>query len=64
MNMETNFVIGDRVSKKSGKPFLNGEKLEIITGFGINEQDPKKRPCVIFSNGSVCNIDLLNQKEA
>lgn len=53
--------IGDTVKKKSGKPFKNGSMLQIITALGINEQDPNKRPCAIFSDGSVCNIDMLEE---
>lgn len=59
--MENKFKIGEEVEKKSGKPFLNRLKKEIIVGFGINESDPKKRPCAIFSNGSNCNLDLLKE---
>lgn len=53
--------IGDTVKKKSGRPFKNGSILQNITDFGINEQDPNKRPCAIFSDGSVCNIDMLEE---
>lgn len=58
--MKNKFVIGDTVCKKSGKPFKNGSNHQTIVEFGINEQDPNKRPCAIFSDGSVCNLDMLN----
>jgi hypothetical protein len=59
--MENNMgmKVGDTVWKISGKPFKSGEKEEKIVNFGINEQDPKKRRCAIFSDGSTCNLDLL-----
>lgn len=53
-------VDGDTVCKKSGKPFKNGSNHQTIVEFGVNEQDPNKRPCAIFSDGSVCNLDMLN----
>jgi hypothetical protein len=60
--METyNFLVGDTVVKKSKRPFKNGEKKQTITGFGINEKDPKLRPCAIFSDGSTCNLEILNK---
>jgi hypothetical protein len=59
-----NLVIGDRVKKRSGSPFLNRMKTEVIVGFGVNENDPKRRGCAIFSNGSVCNIDLLEKDDS
>lgn len=58
--MKNKFVIGDTVCKKSGKPFKNGSNHQTIVEFGINEQDPNKRLCAIFSDGSVCNLDMLN----
>ena len=59
MKMKSKFVIGDTVCKKSGKPFKNGSNHQTIVEFGINEQDPNKRLCAIFSDGSVCNLDML-----
>jgi hypothetical protein len=59
--MENKFNIGDTVVKKSERPFKNGEKKQVITGFGVNEIDPKQRPCAVFSDGSVCNLDMLNK---
>lgn len=58
--MRNNFAIGNTVCKKSGKPFKNGSNHQTIVEFGINEQDPKKRPCAIFSDGSICNLGMLN----
>lgn len=49
-----NFEIGDRVIKKSGKPFKKSEELDdalvydIIDGFSINENDPLKRQSAIL----------------
>ena len=59
--MNNNFNIGDTVVKKSDRPFKNGEKTQTITGFGINEIDPNKRPCAVFSDGSICNLDMLKK---
>ena len=59
--MGKNFNIGDTVTKKSDKPFKNGEKTQIIVSFGVNEQDPKQRSCAIFDDGSICNLEMLNR---
>lgn len=59
--MGKNFNIGDTVTKKSGKPFLNGQKTQTIVSFGVNEKDPKQRPCAIFDDGSICNLEMLNR---
>jgi hypothetical protein len=56
------FVIGDVLRKKSNKPFKSGQCTEIVKGFTCNEQDPKKRDAVIFSDGSICNISMLMDK--
>jgi hypothetical protein len=61
MKTKTSFNVGDTVTKKSGKPFKNGSTYQTIVEFGINEQDPNQRPCAIFSDGSVCNLDMLNR---
>jgi hypothetical protein len=53
---------GDFVSKLSGKPFKNGEKVQRIVNFGTNEQDPKERECAIFEDNSICNLNLLKKK--
>jgi len=58
--MEKGFKINDTVNKKSGRPFKNGSHIQTIVGFGINCLDPKKRPCGIFDDGSICNLDMLN----
>jgi hypothetical protein len=57
-----NFKPGDIVVKKSDKPFLNGEKTQVIISLGKNEKDPKNRNCAIFSDGSLCNLDMLKHK--
>lgn len=59
--MGKNFNIGDTVTKKSDRPFKNGQKTQTIVSFGVNEQDPKQRPCAIFDDGSICNLDMLNR---
>lgn len=59
--MENEFKINDIVNKKSGRPFKNGSNTQKIVGFGINEQDPKKRPCAIFDDGSNCNLHMLSE---
>jgi len=56
------FNTGDIVVKKSNKPFLNGEKEQVIINLGKNEKDPKNRNCAIFSDGSVCNLQMLKHK--
>jgi hypothetical protein len=59
--MNNDFNIGDTVVKKSERPFKNGDKTQTITGFGVNENDPKQRPCAVFSDGSICNLDILKK---
>jgi len=36
-----NFQIGDKVVKKSGKPFKSTNKVATIKGFLVNPQSPK-----------------------
>jgi hypothetical protein len=55
--------IGDIVIKKSGKPFKSGNREEIIKGFAINEQDPKRKNSIVLSDDSVCNIDMIKIKQ-
>src|SRR3990167_7297842 len=43
-------VIGDIVSKPSGKPFKNGEITDEVVGFEINENDPNKKMGAILKN--------------
>lgn len=52
--------IGDFVIKKSKKPFKSGLKIEKVCGFDVNQIDPKKRQCVVFKNGDICNKSILN----
>ena len=52
-------TIGDKVIKISKKPFKSGKQVETIVGFGTNPTDPKNRPCAQFSDGSVCNLDMI-----
>jgi len=54
-------IVGDKVIKKSKKPFKSGLQIETVKGFSINQTDPKKRECVVFEDGSVCNKELLNK---
>jgi hypothetical protein len=54
-------IVGDKVIKKSKKPFKSGLQIETIKSFSINQTDPKKRECVVFEDGSVCNKELLNK---
>ncbi len=51
--------INDKVIKKSKKPFKSGNQIETVVTFGINETDPKKRECVVFADGSICNLDMI-----
>ena len=55
--------IGDEVIKISKKPFKSGKQIETVIGLSINSTDPKKRDCAIFSDGSVCNLDMLELKK-
>jgi hypothetical protein len=57
--MDSIVRIGDRVVKYSNKPFSSGLMTETVIGFGINPQDPKNRTCVVFEDGSCCNLDLV-----
>lgn len=52
-------TIGDKVIKISKRPFKSGKQVETIVGFGTNPTDPKNRPCAQFSDGSVCNLDMI-----
>ena len=52
-------TIGDKVIKISKRPFKSGKQVETIVGFGTNPTDPKHRPCAQFSDGSVCNLDMI-----
>ena len=52
-------TIGDKVIKISKRPFKSGKQVETIVGFGANPTDPKNRPCAQFSDGSVCNLDMI-----
>ena len=56
-----NIKIGDKVIKKSKKPFKSGLQIEVVKSLSINETDPKKRDCVVFENGSVCNTHLVEK---
>jgi len=51
--------IGDKVIKISKKPFKSGKEVETIVEIGTNSTDPKNRPCAIFEDGSVCNLDMI-----
>lgn len=50
---------GSMVSKISGKPFKSGLKAERVVSISVNQQDPRKRTCAVFADGSVCNMELL-----
>jgi hypothetical protein len=56
-----NFAIGDIVTKKSSRPFKNGDQTQKIVDFCINKMDPKKRIAAIFDDGTICNVDMLNE---
>lgn len=53
--------IGDNVAKISKKPFKSGNQIEKVVGLATNTADPKKRNCAVFSDGSVCNLDMLKK---
>ncbi len=61
LNQQNNmdFKVGDKVSKKSKRPFKNGEVVQVIEKFSVNEIDPKKRECAVFSDDSICNLHML-----
>lgn len=57
------FKVGDKVSKKSKNPFKNGELVQVIDKLSVNEVDPKKRECAVFSDNSICNLNMLTKEE-
>jgi hypothetical protein len=50
-------LIGCKVSKHSKKPFKSGDKTGIITGFKINEKDPKQNLAFIIDFDSSVNVN-------
>ena len=50
-------VFGLKVKKKSGKPFKSGEKYGFVTGFSINNDDPKQKIAYVIDGDSIVNID-------
>ena len=54
-----NIKVGDKVIKISKKPFKSGRLIETVTELAVNENDPNKRNCAVFFDGSVCNLDML-----
>jgi hypothetical protein len=56
---ETEIVAGCAVSKLSGKPFKSGTNVETVVSLSVNDTDPRKRPCAVFADGSVCNTEML-----
>lgn len=64
--MHTNMEIevNTQVVKISGKPFKNGNKVQLVYSFGTNENDPKERECAIFEDGSVCNVGMLKLSDS
>jgi len=58
------FKIGDIVSKKSGKPFKNGEKIDEIEYFTTNELHPKKSDAAFMKNSkTIVTLNTLKIKE-
>ena len=53
--------IGDNVIKLSKKPFKSGNQIEKVIKLATNAADPKKRNCAVFSDESVCNLDMLKK---
>ena len=51
------FIKGQRVIKKSFKPFKNGSKVQTILDFSINPNKPE--PCAVFDDESICNLTNL-----
>lgn len=58
--------VGDKVVKKSGKPFKSTFKVGTIGSFVSNPNDPKGRPAVtIVEDGTVVSVyqlKLQNEK--
>lgn len=65
--MNNIFDIGDTVSKKSGKPFKGGNKIDIIESFQVNENTPKKVLGAYLKHSktivSLSSLTLLNKIE-
>ena len=56
--------IGDRVWKKSRKPFKSKLQIATIKGFCINPQSPKQREAATFvEDGSVVDLNQLEKYE-
>lgn len=57
--------LGDRVVKKSGKPFKSTFKVGTIFSFVENPDDPKRRPAVTLKEDgtvvSLCQLKLENE---
>ena len=54
------FTVGMRVRKKSNCAFKSSFKINTISGFQVNEQDPKQRMGATFKEDtSVVGLHLL-----
>jgi len=53
------FIKGQKVIKKSFKPFKNGLKVQTIEDFGLNTNNNINKPCAIFDDKSICNLENL-----
>lgn len=52
-------MLGQKVVKRSNKPFKSGDKINTATGIAINEEDPKKREGFTFEeDDSIVNCEL------
>jgi hypothetical protein len=60
VNLETGIRVGDKVAKKSKKPFKSGEIVETVKGFTVNPKDPKRRIVATFEV-SYCGIGLVEK---
>ena len=52
-----------KVSKKSGKPFKSGLKINTVKGITVNDYDPRKRPAyTFFEDDSVVSTYLCKEE--
>lgn len=54
------FIVGDTVTKKSGKPFKNGELVDKVISFGINDNTPNKEMGAWLENSdTIVSLSVL-----
>jgi hypothetical protein len=63
MNTKHTLQIGDKVRKKSGKPFKSKLYVETVKGYTTNQNHPNKSLAIVFDDESICNINMLMKVE-